>query len=147
MDHDSRHDETVSPTLRTTPTNHSGKPDDHIVGPGTPKSNSRSVDTSADEDDRKINMTPRSSALSTRSPVHFVLGNFFFAMFLISLVISVIFFAVAWFTVLRDAWSMDHPVPYNGTGVSQSLYHSGWTLLMTVVNVAAGVDTRPQPST
>jgi len=32
--------------------------------------------------------------------VHFVLRNFAFAMFLISLVTSIVFFAVTWFTVV-----------------------------------------------
>ena len=56
-----------------------------------------SVDNYTDDD--VVNTTPR-----TQSLIHFVLGNFFFAMFSISLTLSIIFFAATWFTVLRDRW-------------------------------------------
>ena len=90
-------------------------------------------------------MAPRPSTLSVRSPLRFVLGNFFLAVFLISLVISTTFFAVAWFTVFRDARSMNHQVVSNVTGVSLHLHYNEWTSLTTVVTV--GVDTRPCHST
>ena len=65
------------------------------------------VDNYADED--MVNTTP-----PTQSLIHFVLGNFFFAMFSISLTLSIIFFAATWFTVLRNGRLMKdqaHPDP------------------------------------
>lgn len=101
MDNDNKHDEAVSPAFHPTP---------------TPKSDG-SADTSADEDE--INVIPGPSAFPVQSPVHFVLGNFFFATSLISLTIFTTFLVVTWFTVLRDARSMNHPAFSNATGVSQ----------------------------
>jgi len=57
----------------------------------------------------------------TPSLVRSVLGNFAFAMLLISLIIFIVFFAVAWLTVLRDARSMRDQVLSNATGVSISI--------------------------
>ena len=68
--------------------------------------------------------TPAAEEDKVRSPtpplVHFVLGNFALAMLLISLIIFVVFFVVAWLTVLRDARSMRDQVLSNATGVSIS---------------------------
>ena len=83
------------------------------------------------------------SAFSTRSPVQFVLGNFFLAMFLISLIILLLFSTVTWFTVLQDAGSMSDLS--NATGVSLRSCHNEWTLL--IATVEAVIDTRPQQST
>jgi len=80
----------------------------------------------------------------TPSLIHFVLGNFAFAMLLISLIIFIPFFSVAWLTVFRDAWSMRDQVLSNATGVSLSPYPNERTLLMVVV--AVGINTRPRPS-
>jgi len=81
----------------------------------------------------------------TPSLVHFVLGNFTFAMSLISLIIFIPFFAVAWLTVFRDAWSMRDQVLSNATGVSLSPYFNEHTLLTIIV--AIGINTRPRSST
>ena len=67
---------------------------------GIPKSSRGSVDARVNEDG--IYAIP-----PTPSLVHFVLGNFALAMFLISLIISIVFFAVTWLTVLRDPRSMN----------------------------------------
>ena len=81
----------------------------------------------------------------TPSTVHFVLGKFAFAMSLISLIILIPFFAVAWLTVFRDARSVSDQVLSNATGVSLSPYFNEHALLMVVVVI--GINTRPWPST
>jgi len=78
--------------------------------------------------------TPKSSGglrtlVPTPSLVHLVLGNFPFAVSLISLIISIVFFAVAWLTVLRDARLMRGRVLSNATGVSLSLYFNECVVL------------------
>jgi len=73
--------------------------------------------------------------------VNFILGNFAFAMFLISLVTSIVFFAVAWFTVIRDARLMRDQILSNATGVSLFFYLYRCALLTLVV--AIGIDIRP----
>jgi len=88
-------------------------------------------------------MAHHPSAFSTRSPVQFVLGNFFLAMFLISLIILLLFSTVTWLTVLQDVRSMSGLS--DATGVSLRSCHSEWTLLMVVVE--AVIDTRAWPST
>ena len=101
---------------------------------GTLKSSKGSVDACVDEGG--INpMYP------TPSLVHFVLGNFAFATFLISLIISIVFFAVTWLTVLRDAQSMKDQVLSDATGVSLSPCLNECPLLTVVV--AVGINTRP----
>jgi hypothetical protein len=137
--HIGNNDEGVSPALDTTSTNDSRKPSDPALSAGILKSSGRSVDTSAEED--KGRMISPSRALPAQSPVDFVLGNFFLATFLISLTISIVVLIVTWFTVLRDARSMNDRVLSNATGVSLCLYHSWWTLLTVVA--AVGSDTRP----
>ena len=67
----------------------------------------------------------------TPSLIHCVLGNFASTMLLISLIIFIPFFAVAWLTVFRDAWSMRDQVLSN---------------VLTVI-VAVGINPRPRPST
>ena len=81
----------------------------------------------------------------TPSTVHFVLGKFAFAMSLISLIILIPFFAVAWLTVFRDARSMSDQVLSNATGVSLSPYFNEHALLTVVVVI--GINTRTRPST
>ena len=79
-------------------------------------------------------MPLRPSTTPTRSPVHFVLGNFFFAMFSISLIIFS-FFAVTWLAVLQDVRSMNDRMFSNVTGVRLCLYRNDWTSLTTVIVV------------
>ena len=74
-----------------------------------------SVGASA-EDDETRPMSP-SHTLSIRSPVDFVLGNFFLATFLISLIILIASFIVTWFTVLQDARFVNDRALLNATGV------------------------------
>ena len=107
--HIDTHDEVIPPTL---PTIHRNEPNgptlsgSRIRNPGMASANNY-----ADED--VINATPLTSSL-----IHFVLGNFFLAMFSISLVLSIAFFAVAWFTVLRDTRLMKDQVFHDVNGVS-----------------------------
>jgi len=94
--------EVLSPTLST------GNPISHSpAGRG-------SAGACVDEDEINA-MSPAPSL------IHFVLGNFVFAMFLISLIVFVVSFAVAWLTVLPDARSMRNQVLSSATGVSISL--------------------------
>ena len=106
--------EVLSSTL---PTGHSIKSSDPIsLSPaGTSKSGRGYAGARVDED--KINAMPD----TTPSLIHFVLGNFVLAMFLISLIILIVSFALTWFTVLRDARLMRDQVLSNATGVSISL--------------------------
>ena len=130
----------MPPALHTTSTGRSGKRCDSTRGSGTTKSDGHPADTFADVEDG-IDMIPHLSVLSPRSLVRFVLGNIFVAMFLISLIIFVIFFAVNWF-ILRDVRSMgvNLQVFSNSTGVSLCLYYNEWVTLMTIV--ATGINTR-----
>jgi hypothetical protein len=122
------------------PAGHSRKPGDPIsLSPAeTLKSSRGSADACVDEDEIDA-MSP------TPSLVHFVLGNFAFAMTLISLIVFIAFFAVTWLTVLRDARSMRDQVLSNAAGVSLSFCFNGCALLTVVV--AVGINTRPWPST
>ena len=122
-------------------------PTDHAMKPGYPiplnpaatlESSRRSVDAYADQDE--VNMM-----LPTPSLIHSVLGNFAFAVSLISLAILIVFFAVIWLTVLRDARSMRDQVLSNVTGVSPPLCLNGCALL--TVAAALGINTRPHHST
>ena len=143
MGDDSKHDEAVFPTIHsTTSTGPSEKPSDPSPGPETPKSDCQPTHTFADEDE--INTVAHPSIHSTQSPVHFVLGHFFFAMSLISLIVFATFSAVTWFTVLQDARSMSYRVLPNATGVSLCIYHNEWTLL--TIAAAIGINTRPYPT-
>lgn len=137
MDDDSKHDEAASP-LHTTSTDHSENLGDPIPGNGTPKSDSQSANTFADND--KPNVIPYPSIHSTQSPVNFALDNFFFAMSLISLIVFTTFSAMTWFTVLQDTRSMTDRVLLNATGVSLCLYQNE-RALPTII-VAIGIDTR-----
>ena len=143
MGYNDKHGETASPALHTTSTGRSGMLEDPTPSSETSESDRQPAGTLADKSE--INAIPRPSVLSTQSPVHLVLGNFFFATSSISLIVFTIFFAVTWFTVLQDARSMNDWVLSNVTGVSLCLYHDERVSLMT--DVAVGVDTRPQPST
>ena len=80
----------------------------------------------------------------TPSLVYFVLGNFALAMLLISLIILIPSFAVAWLTVFRDARSMSDQVLSNATGVSLSPYFNEHPLLTVVVTI--GINTWPRSS-
>jgi len=115
MDYAYNHDMVTSPTPRTTPVGHLGKPIDRTLETST-EFGSRSVDASAE-----INRIPCPSATSTQSPVHFILDNFFFAVSLITLIIFTFFFAVTWFTVFQDARSITDRI--GATGVSPYLGH------------------------
>jgi len=127
----------LSPTLQTGRSRGSGDP--ISLSPAGPlKSGRRSADACVDEDE--INAMPPIPFL-----VRFVLGNFAFAMFFISLIVFIVFFAVTWLTVLRDARSMIDQVLSNATGVSLSLCFNRCALLTAIV--AIGIDTRPRPST
>ena len=86
-----------------------------------------------------VSMIPRPS------PVHFVLGNFFLAMLLISLIIFTIFVTVTWFTVLQDTGSMEDWVLSNVTGVSICLHRYERISLTTTAEV--GISPRPWSST
>jgi len=122
------------------PTGYSIKPRDSIVlsPAGTFKSSGGSAGARVNEDE--INAMPG----PTPSLVHFVLGNFILAMFLISLIIFIVFFAVTWLTVLRDARLMKDQVLSNATGVSISLLQR--CALLTVI-VVVGISARPHPPT
>jgi len=134
-------DGAVPPTLHTTSIGHSGKRHNSILGLGTPKSDGRSVYVPALED--RVDTKPRPSALYTRPSIQSVLGNFFIAVSLISLIISLVFLAVTRL-ILRDARSTNLRVFSNTTGVNLYLYHDERTSLITVVIV---INNRRQPST
>jgi len=131
-------DEAVPDTVLT---DHSWKPNNPTPSFRTPMSNNHPADASVDEGE--VNTAPHPSAFSTRSPVQFVLGNFFLAIFLISLIVLLLFSTVTWFTVLQDARSMSDLS--DATGVSLGSCHNEWTLLMAAVE--AVIDTRPWPPT
>lgn len=122
MDHGYNHN-AMSPVPRMTSIGHLEKPmaGDHSLG--TPiKSGNRSVDGTSVEEE--INGISRPSTISTQSPIHFVLGNFVFAVLSITLIIFTFFFAVTWFTVFRDARSTtDRILSNSATGVSTCLDH------------------------
>jgi len=128
--------EALSPALQT---GRSRRPGDPIplIPAGTLKSGGGPADACVDDD---ISSTP-----PTPSLVNFALENFVIAMSLISLIVSVIFFAVTLFTVLRDARSMKDQVPSNTTGVSLSPCFNGCALLTVAATV--GIDTRSRPPT
>ena len=111
---------------------------DIYTSTGTLKPSKEPADACADEGE--INVAPPIPSL-----VHFALGSFAFAMFLISLITFVVFFAVTWLTVIRDARLMKDQVLSNATGVSLSFYFCGCASLTFVVTI--GIDTRPPPST
>ena len=113
------HGDAMSPTFRTTSIGDSGEYHNPSLGHGIPNSGGYSVDNSANAEDGN-DMTPHPSTVYTQSPIHFVLTNFFIAMFLISLVIFVIFFAVTWL-ILRDARMVDLRMFSNSTGPGVSL--------------------------
>jgi len=123
----------LSPAL---PTDHSRKPGYPIpLNPAATLESSRgSTDACVDEDEANI-------ILPTPSLIHSVLGNFAFAVFLISLAILIVFSAATWLTVLRDARSMRDQVLSNVTGVSLPLCFNGCVLLTAAV--ALGINTRP----
>ena len=87
-----------------------------------PKPGLLSVDSSAEGEE--AHMVPPSHVLSIRSPVDIILGNFFLATFLISLIICIVSFIVTWFTVLRDARSINDQTLSNVTGVRLCLSYS-----------------------
>jgi len=131
------HTEVLSPAL---PTDHSRKPGYPIpLSPAATLDSSRgSADACADQDEVNI-------MLSTPSLIHSVLGNFTFAVSLISLAILIVFFAATWVTVLRDARSMRDQVLSNVTGVSPPLCFNECVLLTAAA--ALGINTRPHHST
>jgi len=120
MDHDHHEDTTVSPIPCSTLVGHFGKPNHCPLG--TPiESGARSVETSTDEEIDRISLP---SPIPAQSHIHFVLGNVFFTVFLITLIIFTFFFVVTWFTVFQDARSItDRVPPNNTTGVSMCLGH------------------------
>ena len=129
--------EGVPPELATTLTADSRKPSDptlHGKYGGLP------VNASTEEDEAR--MISPSRALAIRSAVEFLFGNFFLATFFISLIIFIVSFIVTWFTVLRDARSMNSRALSDAAGVS--VHHTVWILLMLVA--AVGSDTRARPS-
>jgi len=103
-------------------------------------SSTRSLKSGKGVDEDKINAMHPITSL-----VHSVLANFVIAMSLISSIIFAVFFAVTWFTVLRDVRLMKDQVLSNATGVSLSPCFNGCALLMVVV--AVGINTWPRPST
>ena len=117
--HISKNGEGVPRAPATTSTTDSWQPND----PTLTKSGRLPVDTPADEDEDHV-ISP-SHALSIRSPIDFVLGNFFLATFLISLIILIVSFIVTWFTVLRDVRSVDDRALSGATGVSFSVIVDG----------------------
>jgi len=129
-------DKVTSPALLTT---HPNKPSGSTLSsPRILNSGMGFADSCADED--KIN-----AMLPTPSLTRFVLGNFFFATFSIFLTLFIVFFAVTWFTVLRDARLMRDQVLSDVNGVSLYVYCNKRVLLTVVVMV--GINTRPEPST
>jgi len=127
------YEKVTSPTL---PTSHSSDPT--LLGPGAPNFDGWSAESCVDKDE--VNASPPAPSLA-----QFVLGSFFFAMFLISLITFIVFFAVTWFTVCWDARLMKDQAFSNANGVSLHTYFTNLVLL--TVAVAAGINTRPQPST
>ena len=105
----------------------------HVDIRATPKSSRASVDACVGEEE--LNAAPPIPSL-----VHFILGNFAFAMFLISLIIFIVSFAVTWFTVLRDARLMKDQVLSDTTGVGLSFCFNKCALLTVVAAIA--IDTR-----
>lgn len=69
------------------------------------------------------------------------LGNFFFAITWISLIVSIVFFIVAWVTVVPDALFVNNRVPLNTTGVSVHPHRGRWNPLLTV-SIVVAIDTR-----
>ena len=69
------------------------------------------------------------------------LGNFFFAITWISLIVSIVFFIVAWVTVVPDALFVNNRVPLNTTGVSVHPHRDRWNPLLTV-SIVVAIDTR-----
>jgi len=125
--------EVSSPAL---PAGHSSQPGNHVSpSPAGTFEFSRGSAGVGDEIDA---MPP------TPSLIHFVLGNFAFAMFLIFLLIFIVFFVVTWLTVLRDARLVRDQVHSNVTGVSISCFN-GCALLTVVVTV--DINNRPRPPT
>jgi len=120
----------ISPTLLTT---HPNKPSGSTLSTGM-----GFADSCVDED--KINAMP-----PTPSLIRFVLGNFFFATFSIFLTLFIVFTAVTWLTVLRDARSMRDQVLSNANGVSLYAYCNKRVLL--TVTIPVGINTRSEPST
>ena len=119
----------------TAPEDSNPTPTAHVdIRAGTLKSSRGSADACAGEDE--ISAVPPNHSFA-----HFVLGNFALAMFLISLIIFIVFFAVTWFTVIRDARLMKNQLLSNTTGVSLSFYFYECALLTVVVAIA--IDTRP----
>lgn len=144
MGDNNKQDEVRSLALHIIPAGNAGKTLGHTPDHGTPKSDSRSASTSVDGGE--IDVIPHHPlALPTRSPVHFVLGNFLFATFLITLIIFIAFFTLTWFTVLQSARSMNDWVLSNAVGVSLCLHDNEKTSLMITAEI--GVDTRSWSST
>lgn len=143
MNNNNEDDEPVSAAFHTVSASHLGKFGDTTPGPRTPKSDGRSSDISMDGDETKT--TPHLSIPFARFPAHFLLSNFFFATFLISFFIFIIFSAVTWLTVLRDVQSMNNREFSNATGVSLCFYNNEWIMVMTFS--AVGLATRSHPST
>lgn len=131
------------------PSNHTplALPTDHSMAPGDPispspagtlESSRRSADACVDENE--TNMMP-----STPSTIYSRLGNFVFAILLISFILFSIFVVVICSTALRDARSIEDQVLSNATGVSLSLSFNRCALLTVVV--AVDINTRQWPST
>jgi len=129
--------EVLSPALST---DHPRKPGDPIsLSPAVTLESSRgSADACVDEDEANV-------MLPTPSIIRSVLGSFAFAVFLISLAILTVFFAVTWLTVLRDARSMKDQILSDVAGVSLALYFNGCVLLTAAA--ALGINTRSRHST
>ena len=102
----------------------------------TLKPSGRSANACTDEDEIDA-MSP------TPSLIHSILGNFASAMFSISLIISIVFFAVTWLTILRSARSIKDQILPNATGVSLSLCLNECALLTVVVAVDINTWLRP----
>ena len=119
MGNNYKHDEPVPLATHPTSTSHSGEPNRPTLCPGGFGTNDRFTDAFDKED-----VIPHPSTFPTRSPVHVVLGNFFLAIFLISSIVLIAFFTVAWFTVLQDAQSVNEWATSNVTGVSLCSHHS-----------------------
>lgn len=107
------HGEAVSPTLPTV--NPNKRSDTVLSSSGTLNSSTGPTDSCADEG-------VIDAILPTISLTHLILDNFCFAVSSITLTLFIVSFAVAWFTVLRDARLMKDQARSSTDGVSLHIY-------------------------
>jgi len=110
------HDEAISPALMIS---HSRRPGGATLLSLAETLMSGRGSAGAHSNEDEVDSLPHTPFL-----VHFVLGNFFLAMFLVSLTIFTLLLNMTWFTVLRDARLMRDQAFSNTARVSYHLYHT-----------------------